>query len=75
MTEWISVKDRLPEITEPDVHGKIAFSPKVLTYTVCDGGYTFVSIQRYINKGRWLLDMLADGRRTTHWMPLPEPPK
>ena len=76
MTEWISVNDRLPEITDPDAHGKIAFSPEVLTFSVCDDGYVYMSIQRYtINKGGgWLMDIPGDGSRTTHWMPLPEPP-
>ena len=58
-SNWISVKDRLPEEGE-----------NVLTYGARPF-YDVFYINRLINKesGEWLYDGV------THWMPLPEPPK
>ena len=60
MSEWISVKERLPE--DDDL---------VLVYH---------KALRYIDIGsvslvRWDSTYSAICRATTHWMPLPEPPK
>lgn len=77
MTEWISVKDRLPNPNE-----------KVIVYNAENDGTFFARrlvsrfvwwdsvTKEYIN-WRWLPYgytniMLAS---VTHWMPLPEPPK
>lgn len=60
--EWISVKDRLPEIKK---HG---FSEWVLAST----GHVQVEIARYDHDyNKWSPNPL----KFTHWMPLPEPPK
>ena len=62
MNEWINVKDRLPEMFKY----VICFCPEkdygskiVVDYAETDGG--FAERIRY--------------GKTTHWMPLPEPPK
>ena len=59
MSEWISVKERLPEEEE-----------RVLVYLDSNRSYTKTDTDRLINSKwvRW-------GRDVTHWMPLPEPPK
>lgn len=63
MSEWISVKDRLPAVGE-----------KVLTLSK----FGHIS-DRYLHEyGGGLIfspDGLKPGRDVTHWMPLPEPPK
>ena|SRR5690606_17596359 len=60
--EWISVKDRLPEIK---AHG---FSEFVLAST----GNIQIDIVRYDHDyNKWIPKHL----KFTHWMPLPEPPK
>lgn len=65
MTEWISVKDRLPE---PDVN--------VLArcfYHEC--WQTFVCHVSKRNPGKWYTGVAGQWVPVTHWMPLPEPPE
>ena len=63
MSEWISVKERLPNGYQ-----------KVLAFV---GGIVYVVaiLDTRANKWRvmWDLDVIDD--EVTHWMPLPEPPK
>lgn len=61
MSEWISVKDRLPDANE-----------SVLCYFHYGPNFPAVICENeYIGSGMWM----ADGSKVTHWMPLPEPPK
>jgi len=64
MSDWISVKDRLPEICTG-----------VLCYVIVpDKGRAATSIrilQYYKASRSWN----CDGMIVTHWMPMPEPPK
>ena len=89
MTEWISVKDRLP----PNADCPGAFCPRYLVqtkYGITEGWYN-------PDKGYWyclfwfMIEHTLDERNidfvrgdipkvlgncpVTHWMPLPEPPK
>ena len=73
MTEWISVKDRLPNIGE-----KIPFifaGDKVLDNSL--GHIWYSSIENsWVKDGIWSdWDVLED--KITHWMPyvMPDPPK
>ncbi len=59
MSEWISVKDRIPGWRDG----------KVLVF----GPYGFNICERTVN-GRWI-GKGGVGRWITHWMPLPLPPK
>ena len=61
MAEWISVKNRLPEV------GQL-----VLCYCVCS-----YEVLRFMNVNSWLGARNADYMEgyVTHWMPLPEPPE
>lgn len=74
MGEWISVKDRLPELFKDvltcDVDGKIIIN--WLDELEVDGKITI----------NWLDELEEDicyfayaGKTVTHWMPLPEPPE
>lgn len=76
MSKWISVKDRLPEITEEDVHGNITYSDHVLTFLTDGEGFTHMTVQQYTTNagGRWLMCGPSENIQVTHWMPLPEPP-
>ena len=72
MSEWISVKDRLPETEddfvlvivsgEPRKNIKLQSAYELATYNTEDG---------------WILEKWPDWMcaKITHWMPLPEPPK
>ncbi|MBR2783031.1 MAG: DUF551 domain-containing protein [Firmicutes bacterium] len=64
MSEWISVKDRLPQVGE-----------KVLTLSKF--GHIFDRALQEFSGGIKLFspDGLKPGRDVTHWMPLPEPPE
>lgn len=74
--KWISVKDRLPEATEPDVKGNIVFSKKVLVYEVYEDGFTYTTVsQCNVAMGSWLSEVPSFGCKVTHWMPIPEPPE
>lgn len=65
MSEWISVKDRLPEYGVP-------------VLVVYRGTVQYVTYSRDI--GEWRASCCDDfdpmpGRFVTHWMPLPAPPE
>lgn len=59
MNEWINVKDRLPEERK--------------TVLVTDG--LFVHHGYLIDNRWWSYASAPEGFATTHWMPLPQPPK
>lgn len=64
MSEWISVKDRLPEDRVP-----------VLTYGRKGSiGIEFVTDCSRTGHGIYFYARCGD-YKPTHWMPLPEPPK
>jgi hypothetical protein len=60
MSEWISVKERLPEPT-----------PMVLA--MCTDGYELAYYGCYGDK--WTNTLGTETLNVTHWHPLPEPPK
>lgn len=63
-SEWISVKDRLPE---PLVY-VLVYIPDDVPYTIREG---FLS-----PSGMWHASLYDRGHsEITHWMPLPKPPK
>jgi hypothetical protein len=72
--DWISVKDRLPEVKEGDTR-----SNWVLVLTRDSSRY----VADFNTKGSWHCNCNCregsyadeDGNDVTHWMPLPEPPK
>lgn len=71
MAEWISVKDRLPELISHN--GTRAYSDAVFVFTT--GKKVMAAVwdgtQFIFAKSFWE----AWGEEITHWMPLPEPPK
>ena len=72
MSEWISVKDKLPELVhEVDRYGPVWSTPHVLCYVqdIFVVGYFDHQVEHWYNScpDELLLDV-------THWMPLPEPP-
>lgn len=75
---WISVDERLPEICEKDVHGRMTFSRDVLTSQKYGNGFVYVGVDKYTtNKGGgWLSEVPFDDPRecceVIAWMPLPE---
>ena len=59
MSEWISVKDRMPEEgVDVLVYGEICHNKKGIEVDFVKNG-----------------DFVACDEDVTHWMPLPEPPK
>ena len=60
-SNWISVKDRLPE-KNTRVLCYFKFEPE---------SPDVISENTYHSGGLWL----SEGSKVTHWMPLPEPPK
>ena len=72
MSEWISVKDRLPELGDYSVlaywgHGGIDMVHVADYFKDITAGVDHQGNQRFT---KWYL---TSG--VTHWMPLPEPPK
>jgi hypothetical protein len=75
MSEWISVKNRLPEIPEND------YSNRVLLLRA-DGFIEIARVEKCVRFVRPLQEALIvetdNGdpiEEFTHWMPLPQPPK
>ena len=69
MSEWISVKEKLPEEGQ-DVIIAI-FDTAKKTYQMMSDSLTF-----YRNKWVWWTnDPIGNNQDITHWQPLPEPPK
>ncbi len=74
MREWISVKDRLPELPDYDYCSRIVIacdsknfvSPMIYCRTLIRG--------KPINRWKHYWGKIADVQ-VTHWMPLPEPPE
>lgn len=80
MSEWISVKNRLPELKDDSVLAYFG-APDYSGY--CSYGIDMVHIEEYFKDIQDGLDQ--DGNQLyskwyvsaglTHWQPLPEPPK
>ena len=71
MSEWISVKDRLPE----DMGAVLVIvSGTPRKNITLDGAYEF---GEYDPDEGWILEMWPEWKdaTVTHWMPLPEPPE
>ena len=69
MSEWISVKERLPEL-----HTSVLVYRKNLSGM---GGYVNIDHMDVMwadDEPMWSGDVLTWKSRVTHWMPLPEPP-
>lgn len=70
MSEWISVKDKLPEYATPVLIHQI--------HDYCDfDGYHEIKIDMLLKSGKidkWFCSE-GFGYKVTHWMPFPEPPK
>ena len=71
MAEWISVKDRLPELI-PCTAGT-AYSEAVLVWT--SGKKAMVAVWNGNDFLRATSFWEAWGEEVTHWMQLPQPPK
>lgn len=72
MSEWISVKDRLPE--HPELVLAIV-SGKPWKNVTLDGAYQLAS---YDPDCGWIVEEYPEweeGAVVSHWMPLPEPPE
>ena len=73
MSEWISVKDQLPDNSDL----------KVIRYSRREGGHLGIALSHYwhpqnMNDGVFMWDFEfgnTQGTKVTHWMPLPEAPK
>jgi hypothetical protein len=65
--EWISVKERLPQIGQCVLVWKVWHGHKLAVYD--DDAATH---RRLIRRDR---QWWNDGEQITHWMPLPDPPK
>lgn len=69
MSEWINVKDRLPEEGVPVLTNQI--------HDYCNNdGYYEICVDILVKgekRNKWLRTD-GFGRKVTHWMPLPEPP-
>lgn len=69
MSEWISVKDRLPEVGEQ----VIVYRQKKDHKSKKEICFDSIAILCHDNLVWWNSHFL--GYEVTHWMPLPEPPK
>jgi hypothetical protein len=77
MTEWMSVKNRLPE-TKAHVHGPEDKKSGLLLLYSEKHGIAVGFLEEYEGENiDWIICGLGDNlldKDVTHWMPLPEPP-
>lgn len=66
MAEWISVNDRLPENNKPVL--VVAHS---IPFTAAYAHWK----RKWVVLGQYRNADLREGKKVTHWMPLPEPPE
>lgn len=76
MSDWIDVKDRLPDFSQMDsIYPQRAYALVVYEGHVYKGSYL-----RWIRAGEevmyWSIPHIhsSESLQVTHWMPLPEPP-
>lgn len=71
MNEWISVKDRLPEI---DGNVLVIVNGKPHKNVTLESAY---ELAEFSPSDGWILEMWPEWEtpKVTHWMPLPEPPE
>lgn len=76
MKDWISVKDRLPDVNQT----KSGYES--LTVIATDGKsvrpmiYERACVKSKVKfRWKWMWDRIYDGKDIIAWMPLPEPPK
>lgn len=67
LSEWISVDDRLPETREG-----VRFEPCLAVHAGWDN---FPRLLMFDTENQVFTRDGDDVQKTTHWMPLPEPPK
>lgn len=68
MSEWISVKERLPEDALTD---KQREARSMIRCILTDGKRSFAGSREKNAKGHWFWNRYST---ITHWMPLPTPP-
>ena len=74
--EWISVKDRLPDVDKTESQFE---TTTVIAVTSNDRVRPMLYERAYVRgktvrRWKWIWDRLYDGDEITLWMPLPEPP-
>ncbi len=77
MSEWISVKERLPEDDAPPGRKQITVMVATEAGKVTIASRVFEPERGYCGKtypARWIWSRLLNNY-VTHWMPLPDPPK
>lgn len=76
MSEWISIKDRLPNVdkTKGDYERVVVIA--TTGKTVKPLIYERARVRgKTVRRWRWMWDRIYDDQEITHWMPLPKPPK
>lgn len=83
--KWIPVTERLPEEhdsiftkwyrTERWRPGMYCTVSNEVIACVEIGSRTRLVVEAHTKDGKWNVEGVFEGRRVTHWMPLPEPPK
>lgn len=77
VSEWISVKERLPEDDAPPGRKQITVMVATEAGKVTIASRVFEPERGYCGKtypARWIWSRLLNNY-VTHWMPLPDPPK
>lgn len=71
MSEWISVKDRLPEI---DGNVLVIVNGKQHKNVTLESAY---ELAEFSPSDGWIMEMWPEWEtpEVTHWMPLPDPPR
>jgi hypothetical protein len=75
--KWISVNERLPELTE-QVEGDNFLTDFSKDVVVVSGKAHLIQIGRLVSEGRneyWTDDTFDEIKSVTHWMEIPELPK
>lgn len=75
MSQWISVKDKLPELPDSKWCSRVVICCDVNGHVAPMHWERGIVRGKLVERWKYIWNRIYDGEGITHWMPLPEPPE